>query len=135
MLGISYFEILTDHQALVSMLNTKTLDEIENPRQQNMKEKLHQRFNFKFKWQAGKKMMISGALSRAPVEECMDVGSVSNCNDFDVTQKLIVHAIMNDDCEKVFGDQKLNNLLKKANADQDYVALRNVVNCGFPLKR
>ena len=85
LLGLSYFEILTDHQALVSMLNTKTLDEIENPRQQNMKEKLQQRFNFKVKWQARKKMMISDALSRAPVEECMEVGLVSNCNDFDVT--------------------------------------------------
>ena len=78
-----------------------------------MKEKLQQRFNFKVKWQAGKKMMISDVLSQAPVKECMDVGSVSNCNDFDVTQKLIVHAIMNDDGEKVFCDQTLNNLLKK----------------------
>ena len=38
LLGLPYFEIVTDHQALVSMLNTKTLDEIENPRQKNMKE-------------------------------------------------------------------------------------------------
>ena len=47
LLGLPYFEIVTDHQALVSMLNTKTLDEIENPRQQNMKENIQQRFNFK----------------------------------------------------------------------------------------
>ncbi len=40
LLGLTFFEIVTDHQALVSMLNTKTLDEIENPRQQNMKEKI-----------------------------------------------------------------------------------------------
>ena len=33
LLGLPFFEIVTDHQALVSMLNTKTLDEIENPRQ------------------------------------------------------------------------------------------------------
>ena len=55
LLGLPFFEIVTDHQALVSMLNTKTLDEIENPRQQNMKEKIQQRFNFKVKWQAGKR--------------------------------------------------------------------------------
>ena len=54
LLGLSDFEIVTDHQALVSILNTKTLDEIENPRQQNMKEKIQQRYNFKVKWQAGK---------------------------------------------------------------------------------
>ena len=39
------------------------------------------------------------------------------------------------DAEKFFGDQKLNSLLQKANADQDYIALRDVVNRGFPPKR
>ena len=29
LLGLTYFEIVTDHQALVSILNTKTLFEIE----------------------------------------------------------------------------------------------------------
>ena len=29
----------------------------------------------------------------------------------------------------------MNSLLQKANEDQDYVALRNVVNRGFPPKR
>ena len=85
---------------MVSMLNTKTLDEIENPRQQNMKEKIQQRFNFKVKWQAGKKMLISDALSRAPVEECSDVDLVENCNEVTTTEKLIVNAITND-AEKV----------------------------------
>ena len=46
LLGLSSFEIITDHQPLVSTLNSKTLDEIENPRQQNMKEKIKQQFNF-----------------------------------------------------------------------------------------
>ena len=50
------------------------------------------------------------------------------------TERLIVNAVTND-AEKVFGGQKLNNLLQKANEDQDYVALRNVVNRGFPPKR
>ena len=36
LLGLPYFEIVTDHQALVSMLNTKTLDEKQNPRKQNI---------------------------------------------------------------------------------------------------
>ena len=50
LLGLPYFEVVTDHQPLVSILNTKTLDEIENPRQQAMKEKVQQIFNFKVKW-------------------------------------------------------------------------------------
>ena len=102
LLGLPYFEIVTDHQALVSMLNTKTLDEIENPRQQNMKEKIQQRFNLKVKWQAGKKMIISDALSRAPVEECMEISEVGNFNGVTATEKLIVNAITND-AEKFSG--------------------------------
>merc|ERR1712020_331845 len=50
--GLPSFEIITDHQPLVSILNSKTLDEIENPRQQNMKEKIQQQFNFVVKWKA-----------------------------------------------------------------------------------
>ena len=109
------------------MLNTKTLDEIENPSQQNMKEKIQQRFNFKVKWQAGKKLIIRNPLSRASVEECMEVSEVGDFNAVTATEKFIVNAVTND-AEKVFGDQKLNNLLQTANADQDYIALRDVVN-------
>ena len=69
LLGLPSFEITTDHQPLVSILNSKTLDEIENPRQQNMKEKIQQQFNFVVKWKAGKKMFISDALSRSPVSD------------------------------------------------------------------
>ena len=69
LLGLPSFEIITDHQPLVSILNSKTLDEIENPRQQNMKEKIQQQFNFVVKWKAGKRMFISDALSRSPVSD------------------------------------------------------------------
>ena len=41
---------------------------------------------------------------------------------------------MNQDVEKIFGVQKLINLLQKANNNQDYIALRNVVDRGFPPK-
>ena len=34
LLGLPSFEIITDHQPLVSILNSKTVDEIENPRQE-----------------------------------------------------------------------------------------------------
>ena len=69
MLALPSFEIITDHQQLVSILNSKTLDEIENPRQQNMKEKIQQQFNFVVKGKTGKRMFISDALSRSPVSD------------------------------------------------------------------
>ena len=64
----------------------------------------------------------------------MEISEVGNFNGVTTTEKLIVNAITND-AEKVFGDQKLNDLLRKANEDQDYIALRDVVNRGFPPKR
>ena len=117
----------------MSILNTKTLDEIENPLQQNMKEKIQQRYNFKVKWQAGKKMMIIDALSRAPIDEAIDVDNPQIYKT--ATEKMIVNSIMNQDVEKIFGDQKLNNLLQKANDDQEYIALRKVVDRGFLPKK
>ena len=78
-------------------------------------------------------MIISDALSRAPVEECMEVSQVEDFNGGTANERLIVNAITND-VEKVFGDQKLNDLLRKANEDQDYIASRDVVNRGFPPK-
>ena len=95
-----------------------------------MKEKIQQRYNFKVRWQAGKKMMISDALSRSPVDE-FDVDT-QECKDKTATERLIVNAIMNVDAEKVFGDQKLIILLQKANADQEYIELRNLVDKGSP---
>ena len=86
------------------------------------------------KWQAGKKTIISDALSRAPVEECMEVCEVGDFNGATATEKLIVNTVTND-ADKVFGDQKLSSLLQKAKAVQDYIALRDVVNRGFPPKR
>ena len=132
-LGLPYFEVYTDHQPLVSILNMKTLDEIENPRQQSTKEKIQQRFNFKVKWQPGKKMYISDALSRAPVEEAPIVNEIEE-HHFKV-EKAIINAVETNDVDDVFGDQKLNNLLQEANADVDYVALRRLVRDGFPAKR
>ena len=68
-------------------------------------------------------MIISDVLSRAPVEECMEVSEVGDINGVTATEKWIVNTVTNE-AEKVFGDQKLNSLLQKANAEQDYIALR-----------
>ena len=111
LLVLTYFEIVTDHQVLVSILNTKPLDEIENPRQQNMKEKIQQRYNFKVKWQAEKKMMISDALSRATIDEAYDVHNPQIYRT--ATERMIVHSLINQDVEKIFGDQKLNTCYKR----------------------
>ena len=48
---------------------------------------------------------------------------------------MIVNSIINQDVERILGDQKLDNLLQKTNDDQDYIAHRKEVVHGFPPKR
>ena len=60
------FNLIVDHQALVTILDKHTLDAIENPRLQRMKEKLTP-FLFNTTWKKGKSQNIPDALSRAPV--------------------------------------------------------------------
>ena len=132
LLGLESFEIITDHQALVSILNTKTLDEIENPRQQNMKEKLQQRFNFTVKWKQGKKMFISDALSRSPVSDPPEDNGVGEAEE--PNERKIVNAINSkaSDHAKLdeFGDMNLKKLLETTKADRDYQKLIKLVQNG-----
>ena len=60
------FELVTDHRPLLPILNDYTLDTIENPRLQRLKEKTSQ-FQFTTTWKKGRDHMIPDALSRAPV--------------------------------------------------------------------
>ena len=88
-----------------------------------MNEKIQEKYNFNFKLQDGKKMMINNVLSRVPIDEAIDVDNVHKKT---VTEKMIVNSIMNQDVETICGDHKLNNSPKRANDNQDYIALRSV---------
>ncbi|XP_076044716.1 uncharacterized protein LOC143027329 [Oratosquilla oratoria] len=64
--GMPHFTLMTDHRPLIPILNSYTLDAVENPRLQRLKERLSP-FVFTAKWCAGKQLCIPDALSRAPV--------------------------------------------------------------------
>lgn len=64
--GLPHFELVTDHRPLIPILNHYTLDAVENPRLQRLKEKLSA-YQFTAKWRAGKQLRIPDALSRFPV--------------------------------------------------------------------
>ena len=66
--GMQDFTVVVDHQALIPILNKFTLDAVENPRLQRMKERLSA-YNFHTTWKKGKDHAISDALSRAPVAD------------------------------------------------------------------
>ena len=66
--GLPSFELIVDHKPLESILNTQTLDMVDNPRIQRLKEKLSA-FIFHVTWRKGKDHVIQDALSRAPCRD------------------------------------------------------------------
>ena len=138
LLGLPSFEFITDHQPLVSILNSKTLDEIENPRQQNMKEKIQQQFNFVVKWKAGKRMFISDALSRSPVSDPPKDNGVAEVGV--PNERFIVNSINSQLSEgqeksKELGDMNLVRLLEIAKKDKEYQKLIKIVQKGCLRKK
>ena len=63
--GLSHFEIVVKHNSLLSILNNRRLDEIENPRLQRMRTKL-MLYNFTARWQKRILHTAPDALSRYP---------------------------------------------------------------------
>ena len=68
LLGLPIFTLTVDHQALVTILDRYTLDAVDNPKLQRLKERLTP-YVFNTVWQKGKDHAIPDALSRAPVND------------------------------------------------------------------
>ena len=66
--GLQHFDIITDHNPLLSILNNRRLDEIENPRLQRLRTKL-MAYHFTAHWQKGSLHSAPDALSRNPVND------------------------------------------------------------------
>ena len=66
--GLGYFDVITDHRPQLPILNTYTLDQIDNPRLQRLKQKLAM-FTFTAIWNKGQHHIIQDVLSRAPIRE------------------------------------------------------------------
>ena len=68
LIGLPSFTLVVDHQALVTILDKYTLDAVENPKHQALKEKLTP-YVFKTVWRKGSLHSVPDALSRAPVSD------------------------------------------------------------------
>ena len=64
--GMQQFDVITDHNPLIAIINHHRLDEIENPRLQCLCAKI-MAFNFKANWQKGNTNHAPDALSRNAV--------------------------------------------------------------------
>ena len=65
-MGLQHFDVITDHNPLILILNHHRLDEIDNPRLQRLRAKI-MAFNFNAVWHKGVTNQAPDALSRNSV--------------------------------------------------------------------
>jgi len=139
LLGLPKFKLITDHQALVTILDRHTLDAVEQPRLQRMKERLSP-YVFETVWRKGAEHAVPDALSRAPISDPSpeDV-EVDNETSTWIRRTVRVCATELNDAEESaadhLSDPVLEQLRSVAEDDLDYQALLTAVTDGFPSQR
>ena len=123
------FELVIDHRPLVPILDSYTLDQIENPRLQRLVMKL-QMFQFSTTWRQGKQHAVADALSRAPVDSPEDHDQLGE--DGIISPTLKICRIQEDDGRVILPDIKLTVVREAASRDADYQKLITQVQNGFP---
>ncbi len=122
------FTLVTDHKPLIPILNSYTLDMIENPRLRTLKEKLGW-YSFEAVWKSGAKNYIPDALSRAPInkpkpEDCFH-------DELNTALGNIVKRIQVDLHPEELQDPVILNLETHAQQDLDYQKLLLAIQDGF----
>jgi hypothetical protein len=139
--GIPTFTVMVDHQALVAILDKYTLDAIENPKIQRLKERLSP-YSFTTIWRKGKDHAILDALSRAPVNDpAKDDECVGTELAYSIQQAVIrnVNTIchLEDDSEgpDQLVDSWLSDLRSAAAADSKYADIIKALESRFQSSR
>ena len=94
--GLSLFSIFRDHKYLIPILNSKQLDEIANPRLQQLRMKILD-YSFTTSWVKGTANAGPDALSRAPVSMPTPDDELGEDQDVAATHNIItgnVHVVM-----------------------------------------
>ena len=127
--GMQQFDMITDHNPLIAIINHHRLDEIENPRLQHLHAKI-MAFTFRANWQKGSINYAPDALSHNPVnmpspEELLAKGDEENHQEPSAAE---IRAIHRDGLEST----RLQELRKLAEADDEYQQLKDYVLKCFP---
>ena len=134
--GLQHFTLMSDHRPLIPILNHYSLDAIENPRLQRLKEKIAP-YLYTAVWRAGKQLSIPDALSRAPVSHPTPEDETA-CADSTAHLRAVisVNAVASDeDVPPQDSDRTLQDLREAARLDPSYSRLRDCVTSGFPPNR
>ncbi|XP_043200358.1 uncharacterized protein LOC122369578 [Amphibalanus amphitrite] len=138
--GMPHFDLVVDHRPLVTILNYKQLNSIDNPRLQRMREKLLA-FSFTTSWQKGSSHVIPDALSRAPTSDpaADDDGAVDTEDDplhASVIAALQASARSEEGAQLApLVDSTLERVRAAAERDTEYQTLSELILAGFPENR
>ena len=122
------FELCTDYRPLIPILNSYSLDQIENPRLQRLTLKLRP-YQFVAKWRKGTDNAFADALSLHPVDT---PHSDEEFGENPALSAPAVRACLRQDDDDHSVDLHFSELLEAARADPDYQALVHAVRHGFP---
>ena len=137
--GMPYFQIITDHHPLVSILNTQCLNEIENPRLQCLKACLMP-YNFTVEWVKGTLNQAPDALSRYPVSDPLvqEAFGEHDHNDTSALSCAEIRTILvpgEDNFMPGEDSFRIEALRKCAFEDKEYQLLQKIILEGFPKHR
>ena len=135
--GLPHFTLMTDHRPLIPILNSYTLDAVENSRLQKIKEKVLP-YAFTAVWRAGKQLCIPDALSRAPVSSPTPEDEIE-CDETATHMRRIISCNVittaDESSHPHDSDRTLQELRDAAAVDPDYRRLLTCVSSGFPTNR
>ena len=127
--GLQY-QIVTDHRPLIAILNSKSLDEIENPRLQRLRLRVGEVGSFTATWRPGSMHKVADALSRAPAQGPQrgdDIGEDSSMP--------TVSSIVRMELQATKTDVRLEEVRRAAADDPEMQVLLTTVQQGFPLAK
>ena len=127
-------ELIVDHRPLISIINSKTLDQLSTPRIVHLKEKLTP-YRLNAMWRPGIEHKVVDCFSQHPVEVPTEddlAGEIEMEHTFRTLR--MVRALDCDTGEHIIEDQSLKNLLEECAKDDHYRNLIQVTTTGFPVK-
>ena len=130
LMGLQNFQVITDHNPLISLLNSHPLDEIDNPRLQQLKTKL-MAFNLTVKWCKGGTNRAPDALSRYPVWKPHQSDPLAEFDEDNLLglSAAEIRVIVNADNHSNIRTQDLRD---HAKMDKVYMQLKKTILKGFP---
>ena len=130
--GLQHFQVITDHNPLIPILNHHRLDEIENPRLQRLKIKL-MAYNFTAEWVKGTKNSAPDALSRNPVTDPSPEDTLAELDILSQPDLTIMEIRILTSTEPL--PHRLDDLRQHAQEDTEYQQLQQFILHGFPQHR